>query len=167
MEALEDKAPIHFTPERRTAPAYLKYAAIGLLAITLAGFGGMKFYEGQVQDHNFAEKQKAENLVEAQIQEATFVIDNPLPAVRVTIPKEQGKYHIVAGAYRIEANAQKKIDQLTAKGFTPKTIGVNKYGLHQVIYSSHEDRLESLRALRTIKATENKDAWLLVKELDK
>ncbi len=167
VKALEEKAPIHFTPERRTAPAYLKYAAIGLLAITLAGFGGMKFYEGQVQDHNFAEKQKAESLVESQIQEATFVFDNPLPAVRINVPKEQGKYHIVAGAYRIEANAQKKIDQLVAKGFTPKAIGVNRYGLHQVIYSSHEDRLEALRALRTIKTTESKDAWLLVKELDK
>jgi len=167
VAALEEKAPIHFTPERRTAPAYLKYAAIGLIAIALAGFGGMKLYEGQVQDHNFAEKQKAESLVESQIQEATFVFDNPLPAVRVTIPKETGKYHIVAGAYRIEANAQKKLDQLIAKGFSPKAIGENRYGLHQVIYSSHEDRLEALQSLRTIKNTENKDAWLLVKELDK
>ncbi len=167
MEALEEKTPIHFTPERRTAASYLKYAAIGLVAITLAGFGGMKLYEGQVQDYNFAEKQKAESLVESQIQEATFVIDNPLPAVRINVPKEKGKYHIVAGAYRIETNAQKKMDQLIAKGFNPKAIGVNKYGLHQIIYSSHEDRLEALRALRTIKTTENKDAWLLVKELGK
>tara|TARA_R100000935_G_scaffold36196_1_gene56982 strand:- start:82261 stop:83238 length:978 start_codon:yes stop_codon:yes gene_type:complete len=167
VEALEEKAPIHFTPKRRTASTYFKYAAIGLIAIALAGFGGMKYYEGQVQDYNFAEKQKAEGLVESQIQEATFIIDNPLPAVRVTIPKEQGKYHIVAGAYRIEANAQKKIDQLVARGFNPKAIGVNRYGLHQVIYSSHEDRLEALRTLRTIKTSENKDAWLLVKELNK
>ena len=166
ITALEKKTPIHITPERRKAPAYLKYAAIGLVAIALAGFGGMKLYENSVQDHNFAEKEKAESLVESQIQEATFIIDNPLPTVHVTIPKEQGKYHIVAGAYRIEANAQKKIDQLTSRGFSPKTIGVNKYGLHQVIYSSHEDRLEALRALRNIKNTENKDAWLLVKKLD-
>ena len=167
VEALEEKAPIHFTPEKRNAPAYIKYAAIGLIAIALAGFGGMKLYESQVQDYNFAEKQKAESLVESQIQEATFVIDNPLTTVRINIPKERGKYHIVAGAYRIEANAQKKIDQLSAKGFTPKAIGINKYGLHQVIYSSHEDRLEALKTLRTIKSTENKDAWLLVKELEK
>ena len=127
----------------------------------------MKLYEGQVKDYNFAEKQKAESLVESQIQEATFIIDNPLPAVRVTIPKERGKYHIVAGAYRIEANSQKKMNQLTLKGFSPKSIGVNRYGLHQVIYSSYENRLEALKALRTIKTTENKDAWLLVKALDK
>jgi nucleoid DNA-binding protein len=166
VEALEEKAPIHFTPERRNAPAYLKYAAIGLIAIAFAGFGGMKFYEGHVQDYNFAEKQKAETLVETQIQEATFIIDNPLPAVRINVAKEQGKYHIVAGAFRIEANAHKKISQLVAKGYSPKAIGINRYGLHQVVYSSHEDRLEALRTLRTIKNTENKDAWLLVKELD-
>lgn len=167
VAALEEKAPILFTPERKTASSYLKYAAVGLVALTLAGFGGMKLYEGKVKDHNFAEKQKAESLVESQIQEATFVFDNPLPTVRINVPKEKGKYHIVAGAFRIETNAQKKIDQLLAKGFSPKAIGVNRYGLHQVIYSSHEDRLEALRALRTIKNTENKDAWLLVKELNK
>ena len=166
VEALEEKAPILFTPERRTKSAYLKYAAVGLIAIALSGFGGMKLYEGKVQEHNFAEKQKAESLVESQIQEATFVIENPLEALNITIPKQQGRYHVIAGAFRIEANAEKKITQLASKGHTGSLIGANKYGLHQVAYSSHENRLEALQALREIKRTENKDAWLLVKDLN-
>ncbi len=167
VRTLEEKTPILFTPERRTAKPYLRYAAVGLIAIAITGLGGLKIYEGQVQKHNFAEKQKADMLVESQIQEATFVIESPLPAINVTLPKQIGKYHIVAGAFRIEDNAHKKIAQLTAKGFSPKLIGKNKYGLHQVVYSSYEDRLEALQSLRSIKRTENKDAWLLVQELKK
>lgn len=166
VEALEAESPLLFTPERRTASPFLKYAAIGLIAIAISGFGGMKLYEGQIKDHNFAEKQKANSLVEHQIQEATFVIETPLPALTVAVPKHTGRYHIMAGAFRVEANAAKKVAQLTKKGFHAKEIGVNKYGLHQVIYSSHEDRLEALQTLRQIKRTENKDAWLLVQDLD-
>lgn len=165
--AVEEQVPLLFTPEKRHAHPYLKYAAVGLIAIAVSGLGGMKLYEGQVQKHNFAEKQKANTLIENQIQEATFVIENPLPALNVRLEKETGRYHIVAGAFRIEANAAKKIRQLAVKGFTATSIGQNKYGLHQIIYSSHEDRLEALKALRTIKRTENKDAWLLVQDLNK
>ena len=166
VAALEVEIPLLFTPERRSASPYLKYAAIGLIAIAVSGFGGMKLYEGQVKEHNFAEKQKANSLVEHQIQEATFTIEAPLPALTVAVPKHSGRYHIMAGAFRIEANAAKKVAQLAQKGFHAKEIGANKYGLHQVIYSSHEDRIEALQTLRQIKKTENKDAWLLVQDLD-
>ncbi|MDX1461479.1 MAG: SPOR domain-containing protein [Marinirhabdus sp.] len=163
--AAEEKKVLALETRPRTAP-YMKYAAVGLIALALAGFGGMKLYEGEVQEHNFAEKQKAENLVESQIQEATFIIENPLKALNITVPKHKGKYHIVAGAFRIEANAQKKVRQLDQKGYSAKMIGVNKYGLHQVVYSSHQDRLEALRTLRNIQSEENSAAWLLVKDLN-
>ncbi len=166
VEALEEKAPLYITPARRSKKAYLKYAAIALIAVSIVGFSGMKLYEGEVQKHNFAEKQKANSLVENQIQEATFVIENPLPAINLTFKKQAGKYHIIAGAFRIEENADKKINQLREKGFTPTLIGVNKYGLHQVAYNSFENRLDALKNLREIKNTQNPDAWLLVKELE-
>lgn len=164
---IEDKTPPLFTPEKREARPYLKYAAIGLIAITLTGFGGLKIYEGKVQKHNFVEKRKANTLLENQIQEATFVIENPLPTLNLILPKETGKYHIVAGAFRVEENANKKLHQLVKKGYSAKSIGANKYGLHMVVYSSHENRLEARQSLRSIKTTENQNAWLLVKELSK
>lgn len=171
MERLEVVAEKHKSvvelhqEKTKTAYPFLRYAAIGLLVITLGGFGGLKVYEGQVEKHNFAEKQKADALLENQIQEATFLIDNPLPTLTIGIAKETGKYHIVAGAFRIENNAQKKIEQLSHKGFSARLIGKNRYGLHQVVYSSHSDRLEALQTLRKIKRSENKDAWLLVQEI--
>jgi hypothetical protein len=167
VETLEEKVPVYILPERRAKTSYLKYAAIALVAISIAGFSGMKLYEGEVQKHNFAEKQKANSIVEIQIQEATFSIENPLPILNITFKKQTGKYHIIAGAFRVEANADKKIKQLREKGFTPTLIGVNKYGLHQVAYESFEERLDALKNLRNIKNTQNPDAWLLVKELEK
>jgi len=166
VAALEERAPLLFTPERRKNSSFLRYAAIGLLALTLAGFGGAKWYESDVANHNFVQKQKADSLVDVQIQEATFTIPDPLPAINITIPKESGRYHIVAGAFRVEANAHKKIAQLSDKGYTAKYIGANRYGLHQVVYNSFATRLEAQKALRTIKRTENRDAWLLVQDLD-
>jgi len=163
---LEKKVPVFISPERRANRPYLKYAAIAIIAISIAGFSGMKLYEGTIQEHNFAEKQKANTIVENQIQEATFVIENPLPTLNITFSKQSGKYHIIAGAFRVEENAEKKINQLQEKGFSARMIGVNKYGLHQVAFSSYEDRIEALKNLRTIKKTQNQDAWLLVQELN-
>ena len=167
VEALEEKVPVYLIPERHAKKSYLKYAAIALVAISVAGFSGMKLYEGEVQKYNFAEKQKANSIVENQIQEATFSFENPLPILNITFKKQTGKYHIIAGAFRVESNADKKIQQLREKGFTPKLIGVNKYGLHQVAYESFQERLDALKNLRKIKNTQNPDAWLLVKEIEK
>ena len=161
--AFEEKAPVAFTPERRSS-RWLKYAAVGLLAIGLSGAAGLNFYNNQITEHNIAEQQKAASQLENQIQQATFIIDNPLPVVTLKVSKQTGKYHIVAGAFRMQENAEKKVRQLKAEGHKAREIGENRFGLHQVVYSSYEDRLEALRALRAVKAT-NPGAWLLVQEL--
>ena len=64
----------------------------------------------------------------------------------------------------MQENAAKKIKQLKAEGHKAREIGENRFGLHQVVYSSYEDRLEALRALREVKVS-NPGAWLLVQEL--
>lgn len=165
VEALEEKAPIIFTPERKEAKPYLKYAAIAVIALSAIGFGSLKLYENQVQQFNYAERQKANSLVENQIQEATFVIESPLPVLSLQLPKHTGMYHIVAGAYREEENADKKVAQLRDKGFSPLKMEATRYGLHQVLYASFEDRMEALKNLHEIQRAENADAWLLVQEI--
>jgi len=160
-------SPLAFTPEKRETIPYLRYAAIALIAISISGFGGLKIYEGQVKNSNFVERQKANTQLENQIQEATFVLENPLPALNLTLPKQVGNYHIIAGAFRIEENATKKLNQLLEKGYSAKAIGANKYGLHMIVYSSHENRKDAYKSLREVKNAENKDAWILVKDLTK
>ena len=165
VEELEEKAPILFTPEkRRKAPAYLKYAAIGLIALGISGFTGLNIYSSQVSRHNIAEQQQAQEQLQEQIQQATFVIDNPLPAVTFNVAKQTGSYHIVAGAFRVEENAKTKVAELRKEGFKAHLLGENKYGLHQVVYASHEKRRDAINMLREVKAF-NEAAWLLVQEL--
>jgi len=99
------------------------------------------------------------------IQEATFVISNPLPAATLSLDKQTGNYHIVAGAFRVEANSDKKVNQLRSKGYKARKIGTNRYGLHEVVYASFETRAEAQRELYKIRREHNRDAWLLIKRL--
>ena len=165
VEALEAKAPIAFTPERRNS-GLVKYAAAA--AIVLFGFASIASYNylEQVENYNYAAKQEADQQLESKIQEATFVIENPLPAVTLNLLKPQGRYHVVAGAFRNKENAAKRVSQLRAKGYQAREIGTNKFGLHQVVYASYSDSQEALQALRSIRKDDNKTAWLLNLDLN-
>lgn len=173
VQDIEDAIPLTITPEAKAETKestkrrpYLKYAAIALVALTVAGFTGSKYYSNQIDTHNQLAQDQANDQLDAKVQEATFVIESPLPAATLTVEKPTGNYHIVAGAFRVEANSDKKVAQLRDQGFKARKIGKNRYGLHEVVYSSHTDRLEALKALRTIKRSHNRDAWLLVKAID-
>jgi nucleoid DNA-binding protein len=152
----------------RPISAFLKYAAVGVIAIGIAGIFGAEVYKNKVEAHNIAELEKANQLVEQKIQKSSFVFNEPLKPLSVEVEakkKELGKYHIVGGAFRIKANVEKKIKQLQKKGFDARYIGTNSYGLHQVVYGSYTDKTEALKNLRQIKVKENSAAWLFVKEL--
>lgn len=162
VEAIEKVIPIAVTPEKRKSKVYLKYAAVALIALTIGGFAASNYYVNQIEQHNQLAQEQAIQQLDNKIQQATFVIENPLPAVTFNVTKQTGKYHVVAGAFRVAENSDKKVKQLNELGYKARIIGVNKYGLHEVVYSSYEDRLEALKALRTIKKEHNKDAWLKV-----
>lgn len=165
VENLEKVIPIKVTTEARKSKPYFKYAAVALIALALGGLGATKYHTNQVEQYNQLAQEEATKQLETKIQQATFNL-NPLPAATVNVSKQTGRYHIIAGAFRVEENCDKRIKQLQADGFSARKIAVNKYGLHPVVYASYEDRLEALKALRDIKRTHNSDAWLLVKKLD-
>jgi hypothetical protein len=147
----------------RKAPLLLKYAATAAILFAVGSFGWKTYNENQYQNQLLAE-QELQQSVEKKIQQATFVIENPLPAITLNVTKEVQSYHIIAGAFREPGNAQKKVDQLLKKGYDAQILGVNKWNLTQVSYASFSDRLEALQNLRTIKRTVTSEAWLLVKE---
>lgn len=153
----------HTTSKNRV---WMKYAAAGLLAIGLSGSMGYMYLK-DVEDHNVAAKQEAVSKLENQIQEATFTINSPLPTITLNAFKPKGKYHIVAGAFRKEENAQTRVDQLREEGYKARQIGENKFGLHQVVYGSYADANEALIALRQVRQNDNQGAWMLVEELEK
>ena len=165
VEKIEQVVPISFTPERRKTRPYLRYAAVAILALTLGSFGVSQYYVNKIESYNQLAQEEAHKQIENTIQEATFVINNPLPAITLNVSKQTGKYHIVAGAFRIKENSIKKVDQLKILGYNARVIGVNRFGLHEVVYESFENRSKALKALKRIRFAHNKDAWLLVKEL--
>lgn len=167
VETIEEAIPITITTEKRKSIPYLRYAAVGLIALTLAGLGYTNYYNNTIEEHNQIAHENANEQLDAKVQEATFIIDNPLPAATFKVNKQSGNYHVVAGAFRVEANSDKKVKQLQDLGYKARKIGANKYGLHEVVYSSYETRLEAQQALRDIRRNHNSDAWLLVKNLNK
>ncbi|NRB83217.1 MAG: HU-CCDC81 and SPOR domain-containing protein [Winogradskyella sp.] len=166
VEAIEEKTPIVITPEKRSKNNWLKYAAAAVLVLGFSSYLGYNYYSTSIENHNQLAQEDANAQLDAKVQEATFVISNPLPAATLSLEKQAGNYHIVAGAFRIEANSEKKVKQLRAKGYKARTIGKNRYGLHEVVYESYPNRLEAQNALYKIRKAHNKDAWLLIKKLD-
>lgn len=158
--------PIVMVPETTTSSrnSYLKYAAVFILALTAAGSIGYKMYDTQVEEEIRLVQTEVQKDVQNKIQEATFFIENPLPNVTLTVKEEKKAYHIVAGAFSSEANAEKQLVMLKAKGFNGKILERNKYGLVPVLYGSYATYAESQEALKVIQKTQNREAWLLIKD---
>ena len=103
--------------------------------------------------------------VDQKIQEATFFITNPLPTVTLTVTEEKMPYHIVAGAFRLEKNANAIYGELLKLGYPAKRIEKNKHGLYPVFYSSFASYSEAQKEMLKIQKSHNPEAWLLIQEL--
>lgn len=165
-EVLEEAIPtIAFTPEKRESRSYLKYAAIFVLALSAAGTIGFKLYQNHIDEQTLLVETQVQKQVQNKIQEATFFIESPMPSVTLTVKEEKLAYHVVAGVFRNEANAQKVYDELVAAGFKARRIKPNRHGNFPVLYGSYTTYAEAQQSMKAIHQSTNKDAWLMVKEL--
>ena len=166
VEALEEKAPIIFTPERKKDYSYLKYAAIFVVMLGAGGFGYKTYYDQQIETKTLAVQKNVQEKVQQQIQEATFVISAPVEAVELSVAapvEEKMPYHLVAGAYRSEVNANKAIAELKAAGFeNAKMLPINKHNLYPVVYGSFKNLNEAQIERKNIQKSHNAEAWLLI-----
>ena len=99
----------------------------------------------------------------SSVKSATEITTQKENSVVVNTGNTTGKYLIIAGAFKAPENAAKKVNQLMAKGYNAHIVGVNKWQLTQVAFGSYTTKSEAQTALRQIKNTEAKDAWLLIK----
>ncbi len=163
VRQLEAIAPIIPSQNKqRKTPAFIKYAATAAILFALGTLGWNEYQQG-VHSGLVAKAQQEQLNVEKSIQEATFVIENPLPSITLNITKEIKNYHIIAGAFRDPLNANKKLEQLLKEGFNARILGVNKWNLTQVSYESFNSKNDAINKLNSIKKSESKEAWLLVK----
>ncbi len=139
---------------------FLRYAAGA--AILVAGFIGVNKYNNNNKLQEFAKEQ---NAIEQKIQKATFIIDDQLPTVSLNVAKENNLIHIIAGAFQLEKNAERKIKQLKAKGYNDaKILGKNEWGLTQVSVGSYPNKEAADKDIEVIRNKVSFDAWILVQE---
>ncbi|MEM7187492.1 MAG: SPOR domain-containing protein, partial [Bacteroidota bacterium] len=62
-ETIEKETVALYAEKKKTTYPFMRSAAIGILAVVLGRISGIKIYEGQVEQHNYVEKQKAASLV--------------------------------------------------------------------------------------------------------
>lgn len=172
ISAVEERDVIALVPEERSARSYLKYAAIFILGLGLAGTAAYSVYNNQIETQTILVEKAVQKKVESKIQEATFFIKSPMAPVTLSVKadKEEAKevkmpYHVVAGAFRDEANAEQVVKQLTKAGFKARRLEKNKHGLYPVLYGSFATYAEAQKVKNEVRASENPEAWLLVESL--
>jgi len=170
----EKKAvPLYENEETKSSGSFLKYAAILVLGLGITGSIGYPLYQNQIATQTLVVEGAVQKKVQNKIQEATFFIQNPLPAVNMavdsakteTVEEKKMPYHIMAGAFRSEANARKAYNQLIKDGYQARMLGENKHGLFPVLYGSYATMSEAEKAQKEIQKGENPDAWILVENL--
>lgn len=162
---LSNKPTIALKTKKQKTYTFRKYAAIGIILLGLSGIIAGNIYSNSIDKHNTLVQQEVESIIENRIQKATFSVNTDLNPININILKKVGDFHIVAGAFRIKKNSERKLRELKRLGFDARLIGQNRYGLHQVVFESYNTRKDAENALMKIKKTQDKTAWLLFKEI--
>ena len=165
LQALEETETIQLVPEHKNKYSFLKYAAVFVLGLGLTATVGYPIYQNEIETQKIIVETAVQRQVQNKIQEATFFIESPIPAVTLTVKEGKLPYHIMAGAFRDETNAQRVFENLSEKGYKAKRIERNKYGLYPVLYGSFTTYAEAEKLKNEIRAKENPQAWILIESL--
>jgi len=166
------KEPLAFTPEKpeEKKPNYLKYAAIGIIAVAVLGssyyFGDQYLTNERIKSTELAQKQ-----IEKNVQEATFDL-GALSNLELNINAEventnsvynsgEVYYSVIAGSFREQGNAERKLAQLQSEGFDAAFAEVNPEGLYRVAYGRFKTKREAFKLLSFVKYTLEEEGWYL------
>ncbi len=164
-EVIENETPVIPLVQTKPNTNWLKYAAAIALFSSAGTYGYKMYYDFTIDQKTILVEKSVQEKVNQKLQEATFVLPNPMAVVDLTLeekPAANNKYHVVAGAYRSEKNANKALKQLVAQGFEAHVLTKNKYGLIPVAFGSYSNLNEAQNLKRQIKAKDSIDAWLLI-----
>lgn len=165
FEPVVENEIIQLITEKNPGRTYLKYAAIIVLSLSFTGIMGIKLYQDKVASDTLIVEKAVQEQVQNKIQEATFFIESPLPSVTLTVKEEKMPYHVVAGSFRLEENAQRIYQKLSKEGFKARRLAPNNHGLFPVLYGSYPTFEEAQKARVEIQKTQNPDAWVLIEEI--
>lgn len=168
--------------KKQSKNTFFKAAAVIAVVIGAGIFGFKVYNDSEVEKNTLAVQKQVQDKVNQKVQEATFIMEDPIPAVNVSI-KEQDKnvkqntsnpvqvnttttlpYHIIAGSFKSEENATNKVKDLKSKGYSQATIvEKNSHGLLIVAYKSFSNLEQAKAELKNIQTQDNDQAWLLTK----
>lgn len=101
-------------------------------------------------------------------KKVTVKLREPVVAEPVTTyvatskPKQHHPFHIIGGCFSVLSNAKRLVAKLKKAGFNAQIIDKHK-GLNRVSIQGYPSRQEATTALRSIRAGQNTQAWLLKK----
>lgn len=161
---LTERTPVVVPLSSSKKIPFIKYGVAAAIVFTFAFFAN-DYYGHYVEKESLAVETMVQQEIDNKIQQATFVIENPaLEPVTLVVKQEKLSYHIVAGAFKEEINAEKAFQDLEKQGFKARRLEKNKYGLYPVFFGSYQTREEAHQTLKEVRNI-NPEAWLLVQEL--
>ena len=160
---VEDETPIIPLNGKNRTKNWMKYAAAVAIFASAGTYGYKMYFDYTIEQQTSIVEKTVQEKINQKLQEATFVIPNPIRAVDLTLEETHTeKYHVVAGAFRSKQNAIKAMNDLISKGFEAHLLKENKYGLIPVAFGSFSNLTEAQNLKIQIKAKDSVDAWLLI-----
>ena len=160
---VEEETPVIPLNGKNRTKNWMKYAAAVAVFASAGTYGYKMYFDYTIEQQTSIVEKTVQEKINQKLQEATFVIPNPMQAVDLTLEKTHTeKYHVVAGAFRSKQNAIKAMNDLISKGFEAHLLTENKYGLIPVAFGSFSNLTEAQNLKIQIKAKDSVEAWLLI-----
>ena len=141
-------------------PIPLRNAAIFIFLLAGAYFVNLNYKESVFKNEIEQNKIERQNSI-ARLEKATFNLGE-IPPLTVNIERKTTQnFHIIAGAFRSSMNADKLVSGLINKGYKSKKFPKNNDGLIRVTFGSFNTKEDAVIALRSIRDSENRYAWIL------
>ena len=160
---VEEETPVIPLNGKNRTKNWMKYAAAVAIFASAGTYGYKMYFDYTIEQQTSIVEKTVQEKINQKLQEATFVIPNPINAVDLTLEETHTeKYHVVAGAFRSKQNAIKAMNDLISKGFEAHLLTENKYGLIPVAFGSFSNLTEAQNLKTEIKAKDSVEAWLLI-----
>ncbi len=143
-------------------PEFIKYAAAMVLIISATFFLNNEYEEYSFQQKLMVEQENRQRTIQ-RVENAIFDFGS-IPAIELELRIKSNKYHIIAGAFGIQSNADNLYKNLLSKGYNPTKLPLNDKGLIPISFDNFSSRKDAVVALRQLQKSENKDAWIFILE---
>jgi len=163
-----------FTPEKKkNNAAYLKYAAVGVIAIALVA---ISYYFGNqyLTDERLKSTEIAQRKIKANVQKASFDIGE-ITSLELNVNVENSVidpdteiesadfFSVIAGSYRDESNALRMLNKLKGEGFDEAGLAKQSPdGLFRVAFGRFKNKRKAIQLYYFLTQTLEEEAWYLV-----